>query len=162
MKKSTQVVEFLHSVKDRLTVKNAAEELGMAVTRIHGICKQYDIKMLSVTQQNVQYILDMAPKKTAEYIARKLEVRVEQVLKLAEENNIVVTREVTTSRRGVKPGKKMTQDDVPGLILILAEVISLIKKDNPRPRQQHIKDKYTQTKSQYGLADDLRDIDIVT
>lgn len=85
------ILDKILVVKDYLSCKDMEEEFSIPGTTIRRICNKHGIELLSPKQVAINYMKDMAARKTLSQIARKLKMNEYYLEKLAKEEGITLT-----------------------------------------------------------------------
>jgi hypothetical protein len=142
-----EMTEKIKAVSVYMTCKDMEEEYGWKASTIRQICRDNNIHIVSPKQINLNYIKEMANRKTKEQIKKALKIGDGQLCVLAKEAGVTLKDEVE------KPFKTTSE------LKRLARIRELIIDEYlPHAHDTTIKAEYTQGSSPFKLADELKGI----
>lgn len=119
--KREKIASIVETHKDYMTIKDMSEEFGLSYRQIYDYCVAKEIKLLTYTEINTNYIRHMAPHKTKEQMAAIIGVTEGYIHKLAKREGITLmptprrymdedTRDMLSSLLSLEEPKKVAHE----------------------------------------------------
>lgn len=137
---------IIRHVGDRMTAGDISEEYGYSRRLITLACARLGITLPTRAEVNKLFIREMAPHKTLQEMAAALDMGELYVLKLAHEAGVIFKQQEVDKPR--RPRRTMEQIRREATILEGKKEVAASLQTSAR-----FKDKYTQGRSPYGIAD---------
>lgn len=146
---SKRIGEVVDANKDYMSIEDMAEEFNLEATKIRSYCTLHCIKVISPKNVLINYMHDMKGRKTLEQIAAAtgyntsyLHILIKSLGEEAADYKFVpkISRSIHDIRREAA---------------LREQINDRIEQHSTGP---HFKDKYTQSGSPFGLADQVRGI----
>lgn len=146
---SKRIGEVVDANKDYMSIEDMAEEFNLEATKIRSYCTLHCIKVISPKNVLINYMHDMKGRKTLEQIAEASNYNVSYLHILLKS----LGEDASDYKVSPKIKKSFTQLRMDAALR--ENVIERLEGHNTEP---HFKDKYTQSGTPFGLADQLRGI----
>lgn len=147
-----------------MTVKEMCEESGAKDHEVRGICKKNNWTPLAPVDRLRDYI-KAHPVAIVEDIAEKFDTTVNYVRELASREQVELTTRFRAEGKKEPPKPKKVQPVKYSLMHRafngtdpedIKEAMDIISRNGPKPKAKRVKDKYNQSGSPFGLADQIK------